>query len=161
MVEEVPPRIPELDKVREKVVLDLKKEKAEARARALADEMYAKMQGANVNLADLAQQYQVTVTDGGDISHYGFIKGLGPSQEMADALFSLKEGQSTPVIKTGRGYCIAVLKKRTELDLKKFAEQENMIREQIIRGKEQQLFQAWLERLKKKNNIIVDYSQVS
>lgn len=161
LAEEIPPRIPELDKVREKVTQDLKKENAEAKAKALAEEMRAKTQAANADMASLAKEYQVTVADSGEISHSGFIKGLGPSQKMANALFGLKVGSFTPVIKTGRGYCIAVLKNRAELDLKKFAEQENTIRDQIMRNKEQQLFQTWLERLKKKNNIIIDYSQAS
>jgi len=161
LAEEIPPRIPELDKVREKVTQALKKEKAGEKAKAMAEEMHAKLQGANADLATLAKEYQVTVADSGEITHSGFIKGLGPSQEMANALFGLKEGSFTPVIQTGRGSCIAVLKKRVGLDLAKFAEQETMIREQIMRSKEQQLVQAWLERLKKKNNIIIDYSQVS
>jgi peptidyl-prolyl cis-trans isomerase D len=161
LVEEIPPRIPELDMVREKVTQALKKEKAGEKAKAMAEEMHAKLQGANADLATLAKEYQVTVADSGEITHSGFIKGLGPSQEISNALFSLKEGSFTPVIQTGRGSCIAVLKKRVGLDLAKFAEQETMIREQIMRSKEQQLVQAWLERLKKKNNIIIDYSQVS
>jgi len=161
LAEEIPSQVPELDKVREKVTQGLKKEKAEAKAKALAEEMRAKLQTANADLSSLAKEYQVTVADTGEITHYGFIKGLGPSQELANALFGLKKGEFTPVMQTSRGYCIAVLKNRAELDLKKFAEEENTIRDQVMRNKEQQLFQAWLERLKKKNNIIVDYGQVS
>ncbi|MEW5800780.1 MAG: peptidylprolyl isomerase [bacterium] len=161
LAEEIPPRVPELDRVREKVIQDLKKEKAEEKARVLAEEMRSKLQDTKADLASLAQEYQVTVTDTGEISHYGFIKGLGSSQELATALFGLSEGGITPALKIGHGYCLSVLRKRVGVDLKKFAEEESKIRDQILYNKEQQLFQAWIERVKKENNIIVDYNQVS
>jgi len=161
LIEEISAQVPELAEVKEKVNQDLKKEKAEAKARELAEELHSKALNNKADLAALAQEYEVTVADTDEISHYGFIKGIGSSQELTNALFSLKEGEFTPVVQTDRGYCIAVLKKRIGVDPEKFSEEEDKIREQTLRTKERQFFQAWLERVKKENNIIVDYNQAS
>ncbi|MCL6584690.1 MAG: peptidyl-prolyl cis-trans isomerase [bacterium] len=160
LVDEIPARVPELDKVKDKVVMDLKKEKSEAKAKEVAEELRGRLKSAPADLASVAGSYQLTVSNTGEVSHNGFIKGLGQNEELSNALFSLREGEVTPVIQTSRGYCLAVLKKRIGVDLKKFAEEEPRLREQALRTKEYQMFQTWLERLKKENNIVVDYNQV-
>ncbi|MEW6381075.1 MAG: peptidylprolyl isomerase [bacterium] len=160
LVEETPARVPELNKVMDKVSQALQKEKAEARAKEAAEELRTKLLATKTDLASLSQGYQVPVVDSGEVSHNGYIKGLGQDQDLANALFSLKEGEPTPVLQTKKGVCVAVLKKRVGVDLNKFAEEEKTLREQALRAKEHQMFQTWLERLKKENNIVIDYNQV-
>jgi len=160
LIEEIPPRIPELAKIREEVVQGLKKEKAEEKVKELAGEFSNKLQTGKVDFTSLAKEYQLTVKNTGEISHQGYIKGLGSNQELSNALFRLKEGEYTQAINTNRGYCIAVLKKRISVDLNKFKEEEESLREQTLRAKEQQLISVWVERTKRENNIIVDYNNV-
>lgn len=160
LIEEIPPRIPELAKIREELIQGLKKEKAEEKVKELAGEFSNKLQTGKVDFTSLAKEYKLTVKNTGEISHQGYIKGLGSNQELSNALFRLKEGEYTQAIHTNRGYCIAVLKKRISVDLNKFKEEEESLREQSLRAKEQQLISVWVERTKRENNIIIDYNKV-
>lgn len=160
LIEEIPPRIPELAKIREELIQGLKKEKAEEKVKELAGEFSNKLQTGKVDFTSLAKEYQLKVKNTGEISHQGYIKGLGSNPEVNNALFRLKEGEYTQAIHTNRGYCIAVLKKRISVDLNKFKEEEESLREQSLRAKEQQLISVWVERTKRENNIIIDYNKV-
>ena len=100
------------------------------------------------------------IKDTGEITRQGHIRGLGTNSEVSNALFRLKEGEYTSPIFTNQGYCIGRLKKRISVDFKKFEEEEESLREQILRSKEQQLITVWVERTKRENNIIVDYNNI-
>lgn len=160
LMEIIAPKVPDLEQVKEKVAEAVKKEKKENRAKDLAQELAAKLQKGEATLAGLAEEHQLTVMDTGEIAQFDYIKGLGSNQELTKALFSLKEGEYTSPISTQRGYCLALLKKRIPVDLNKFKEEEAAMRQQFLMVKEQEIVNVWLDRLKKKNNIAVDYNKI-
>ncbi len=160
LIEEVPPKIPELEKVRDKVMKNLKKEKAKKEMERLAEEFYQKLQADKVDFTKLAGEYNVTVKDTDEVSRNGYIKGLGSVPEFSQALFRLKKGEISAPIPCSRGYCIALLKTHIPVDLAKFEEERESLHISTLQRKEQQFLQLWVERLKEENNIIVDYNNV-
>ena len=90
--------------------------------------------------------------DGGDLGF--FSRGEMP-QEFEDAVFRLKPGEISPVVKTGYGYHIFLLEEKKKGRRLKYKEAKKKIIERLRAEKAQDEYAAWITSLKQNAKITV------
>ncbi len=87
---------------------------------------------------------------GGDL---GFIARGQHIPEIDEAVFSLPVGQISDIIKSNIGYHIIMVKQLKKERIKPFAQVQDEVENTILREKAKQLWDEWIEGLKKKSFI--------
>jgi len=152
--------LPKLDDVKDDVTRDLKNEKA----KKLAMEEAEKMMAARDPADDLGKTVQkagkddlkVTESEPFAFSARGYIRGKSSSVESREAMskaFSMDVGEIAGPLEGRNGVYIIQLVEREKFDDKKFAEDEeekNKIRNQILKQKQQKIYDAWYQNVRDK-----------
>ncbi|MDO8427001.1 MAG: peptidyl-prolyl cis-trans isomerase [Deltaproteobacteria bacterium] len=104
------------------------------------------------NFAEIAIEESLSPEnkDGGDLGF--FSRGEMP-QEFEDAVFRLKPGEISPVIKTDYGYHIFLLEEKKKGGRLKYKEARHKIIERLRADKAQDEYAAWITSLKKNAKI--------
>jgi peptidyl-prolyl cis-trans isomerase C/foldase protein PrsA len=89
---------------------------------------------------------------GGDLGFFG----QGDMPEEFDVVFSLKAGETSEIVQSPYGYHIFQVVARRGQSESNFDEVKDQIRKAIVREEEDNLFQAWLKKAKKKAIIRVN-----
>ncbi len=121
-----------------------------------ADSLYTVLVAQGGDFEELAREHSTdrrTRDKGGDLGWMG-VRRL-PS-ELQGVLFSLKKGQTSKPIKTARGYTIARLEDRREVDRRPYEEERVTIRRDLERARMREVATRYLDRLKKMARIEVD-----
>lgn len=142
--------VPEIGAIRDRVEAAIRQERAEAAARAHAEEMLKRLQESR-DLDALAAAEHLTVGETGPVGRRGaFVPQIGPAQDLKDAAFQLTPaGSVLPAVYSANGEAvIAVLKERVPADEQKFKEQEKSLVEQSRRQLETALVQQFINHLK-------------
>jgi peptidyl-prolyl cis-trans isomerase D len=169
--EKKPARTQSLDEVRKQVAADLvRAEKASELAKAKAQEALAALKAGK----DLKDLYPAKKTEPGqfDFSSFttpqyqetepfhpvgGFIPGIGLAPKLSAAVFALTSPGATPAapVQDGETWYVFRLKTRERADLSKLDDaQRKSLRDGIERQKQEELYQSWLDRLRKKSKIV-------
>ncbi len=132
-------------------------EKVRARMIVLAAEEEAQKVRAGLtrkNFAETARKVSLSpeAAKGGDLG--SFARGEMP-EEFEKAVFALKPGEISPIIKTEYGYHIFLLESRTPGKRLTFKEAAPEIYEKLRRMKREARFERWMRALKKKTVIDV------
>lgn len=127
---------------------------AETDARERIEEMKREWER-GTPFADLAIRYSqdASAADGGYLGWFS-LDGLRP--EFTEAISGIQPGGIAGPVKTDRGYHLLLLIARTEKGLERGSPSWEEIKETLIERKRADLFDSWMERLRKKATIEIN-----
>jgi peptidyl-prolyl cis-trans isomerase D len=140
-----------LDEVRDKVVAELKQEKASAEAHSKADEL-TKRAKAGEKLDSAAKALGLGAKTSEDFARAGSISGVASGKQLAPA-FQLKPGDVGPPLNLGSNWLVYKVVDKQEPKPEDFGKQKKEITEQVLQNKRSLAFEAFRtaleDRLKK------------
>ncbi|MBI5789503.1 MAG: SurA N-terminal domain-containing protein [Candidatus Schekmanbacteria bacterium] len=163
VIEKKEPYLPELAEVKDKVIQDVKKEKALQTAKDTAASALEKFrQGTTFD--KLAEGVEVKESD--LVNRRGFIREIGVIAKFSQELFTLGQGQvSQPILLEGspdKKYALFFLaEKQAAEDAKITAEEEGQIHTQLLSVKHEMILQNWLASLRKEAKIEINPRMVN
>jgi peptidyl-prolyl cis-trans isomerase D len=140
-----------LDEVRDKVVAELKQEKAAAEAHTKAEELTRRVRaGEKFDSAAKALGLEAKTSD--DFARAGSITNVASGKQLAPA-FQLKSGEVGPPLNLGSNWLVYKVVDKQEPKPEDFGKQKKEITEQVLQNKRSLAFEAFRtaleERLKK------------
>ena len=154
VIKKIDPVVLEFDKVKSRAVNELKlkfqKEKAKEQA-----SIYLAKAIESKNIEQLAKDNSLNFKSTKLFTRNGYIKDIGSSQEIIKAGFSLNsENKIYPeIIENSLGFFIVQFKERTLPEESDITENIKTLKEQILKNKQAQSYQAWMENLRAQNKI--------
>ncbi|MDL2286188.1 SurA N-terminal domain-containing protein [Desulfococcaceae bacterium OttesenSCG-928-F15] len=147
-MEREPARIPELDEIRETVLLDMRKAEADSMAKTEAEVTLAKLK-ANEDLPT------GTLTKTGLFGRSGEIPGLGNYPALTRAAFSLPKTENLPAapVVLPDGYAVFKVVERIYPDEKDFGAVRERIEDQLRVEKQSRMRNQWMLSLREKAKI--------
>ena len=123
-----------LDEVRAAITEQLKTEKVQRQATALAGEIGKTVKiPADLDKAATARGWKVQ--ESGFFSREEPILGLGVSPQVTAAVFELKEGEVSPALRVGRGFVFAALAGRQDPTIPKLEDVKARVTDDVIKEK--------------------------
>jgi len=118
-----------------------------------AQDLLAQLKGGAV-FEDLAKKYSTdsSASKGGDL---GWFSRGAMVPEFDKAVFSLKEGETSGIVKTQFGYHIIKLTGKRPAGIRAFDEVKEQIKTNLLPGKQQEIFQKMKDELKKNAKVSV------
>ncbi len=144
--------LPQLEEVKKKVADRVREEKAGKLAREKAEECLGKLKEGN-GFRKTAKEFSLKVKDSGLFSRGGYIDGIGPSSSFAEAAFSLKKGELSPVVEVSRGFAILKEEEKKGIDKKKYASEAEAFRKSLLPRKQLEVYNQWYRALREKAKI--------
>lgn len=105
------------------------------------------------NLRQVAREMSVKVKVTPSFSRKDYIPGVGRVPEFFRVAFALKKGEISPVIKTEKGYYLIRLVEKQPANKKKFLQEKENLRQELLQEKQLTAYTTWFEGLKKKAKI--------
>ena len=161
ITDRIEPSVPPLEEVNSRVRADVVKMQQEETAKTQAQAAQAElMQGKT--LTDIAATHQIAVAKTGFFGRNGAIPGIGYEQEISDIGFSLSEKQPTAknAVQSQKGWVVFSLNGRKAPDTGGFPEQKDSIIERLTSQKKQAAFETWIEDLKSRGEIKINYDLI-
>ncbi len=157
VVKVLPPSVPELAAVKERVLADLKKELQTKRAEAEAVVTLDKIKS-GATLEDACKGTKATVVTTGFFKRFGAIPGIGMEPELVKAAFTLSKNKSVPddVVKGKSGYYLPVFQERRLPPDEDFKEKKDMIIKSLLMRKKNEVFMAWIADARAKSEIKIE-----
>lgn len=148
-----PPRESSYAEAETKVEIDAKQEKAKKMAREEAEKIKERlMTGEDLN--EVAKEYDLTAQDTGEFSRGSYITGIGTLDErQTQEVFSLDENEISPVFEVPNGFALFKVQSKIGINQEEFNKEKEDLRLKLIQQKKQELFNSWIERVKKKSNL--------
>ncbi len=145
-------RTKSLDEVRAQIEAAIKKEKQ----KALAGELAAKIKqeidsGTSFEVIAKRDSLEHKITD--PFSRNSFVPGVGRDPEFMGAAFALEPGQVSKPVEGVRGYYIIKLLEKSSFNEEDYKAKAELIRQDLLRRKQQQAFAQWYDAVKKKAKI--------
>jgi peptidyl-prolyl cis-trans isomerase D len=140
-----------LDEVRDKVVAELKQEKASTEAHTMADELTKRVR-AGEKLDSAAKALGLEAKSSDDFARAGSISNVASGKQLASA-FQLKPGDVGPPLSLGSNWLVYRVVDKQEPKPEDFDKQKKEITEQVLQNKRSMAFEAFRtaleDRLKK------------
>jgi peptidyl-prolyl cis-trans isomerase D len=156
LVDKIQPKIPALDRVREKVKLDLIKEKQDEKAKADSEILLAALKSGKTIQAE-SKKFNLTPKTTGFFKRNGSIPEIGFEREIAEVAFQLTDQEPFPghVIKGSKGYYVFQFEGRKISDPENFAKEKEDIKNRLLAQKKSSIFDALLAQIKSKSEITI------
>ena len=156
LVDKVQPEVPAFDKVREKVRLELIKEKQDEKANADSETLLAALKSGKTMQAE-SKKFNLTMKSTGFFKRNGSIPEIGFEREIADVAFQLTDKNQFPenVLKGSKGYYVIQFKDRKISDPENFSKEKEEIKNRLLEQKKSGLFDALLAQLKSRSEITI------
>jgi peptidyl-prolyl cis-trans isomerase D len=156
LVDKIQPKIPEFDKVKEKVTLDLIKEKQDEKAKADSETLLAALKSGKTMQAE-SKKFNLTPKITGFFKRNGSIPEIGLEREIAEAAFQLTDKKQFPenVIKGSKGYYVIQFKDKKISDPENFAKEKEEIKKKLLAQKKSSIFDALLAKIKSRSEITI------
>lgn len=126
----LPPRVPELDEARDRVVDAWRTAEREARAQGLAGEVLADARS-GADLAAAAKARDLTVEEAGPFGRHGTVQGLGSAPVLTEAALGLEAGSFGGPVRIGDRVVVFRVDERTAFDPVAFEQARSSTREQL------------------------------
>jgi peptidyl-prolyl cis-trans isomerase D len=144
-----------LEEVRDKVVAELKQQKASAEARVKADELSKRVKaGEKFDVAAKALGLEAKISD--DLARSGSISNVASGKQLAPA-FQLKPGDVGPPLNLGANWLVYKVADKQEPKPEDFDKQKKEITEAVLQNKRSLAFEAFRtaleDRLKKEGKL--------
>lgn len=127
-----------LDEVRTAITEQLKTERVQRQASALAADIGKAVKGP-ADLDKVAAARGWTVQESGFFTRDEPILGLGASPQVTSAVFELKDGEVTPALRAGRGHVFASLAGRQDPTIPKLDDVKARVNDDVVKDKASKL----------------------
>ena len=156
LVDKIQPKIPEFGKVKEKVKLDLIKEKQDEKAKADSETLLAALKSGKTMQAE-SKKINLTPKTTGFFKRNGSIPEIGFEREIAEVAFQLTDKKQFPenVIKGSKGYYVIQFKDKKISDPENFAKEKEEIKNRLLAQKKSSIFDALLAQIKSRSEITI------
>jgi len=156
LIDKIQPKIPEFDEVKEKVKLDLIKEKQDEKAKADSEALLAALKSGKTMPAE-SKKYNLTPETTGFFKRSGSIPEIGYEREIAEVAFQLTGKKQFPenVIKGSKGYYVIQFKDKKISDPENFSKEKEEIKNRLLVQKKSSIFDALLAQIKSKSEITI------
>jgi peptidyl-prolyl cis-trans isomerase D len=156
VIEKIPEKIPELEKVKEKVRVDLIQEKQKAKARKDADTYLAALKSGK-SMSTASRDFNVTPTTTGFFKRNDSIPKIGFEREVSKAAFQLSPKQKLPEkpVKGSKGYYVFQFKDRKTPGIEEFNMEKASITQRLLQQKKAKTFDAFLAQKRSKSEITI------
>ena len=156
LVDKIPPKIPELDEVKEKVKLDLVKEKQHEKAKADSETLLAALKNGKTMNTE-SKKFDLTPKTTGFFKRNGSIPEIGFEREIAEVAFQLTDKKQFPenVLNGSKGYYVIQFKGKKISDPENFSKEKEDIKNRLLAQKESSIFDALLAQIKSKSEITI------
>jgi peptidyl-prolyl cis-trans isomerase D len=156
LLDKVPPEIPPLDKVEERVTSDLIQEKQDEKAKADASEFLAALKSGKT-MGEESRGFHLTPKTTGFFKRNGSIPDIGFDRGISEAAFQLTPAKKMAenVLKGPKGYYVIEYKDRKIIESDTFDKEKEIIRDQLLAQKKSEIFNALLAQLKGKADITI------
>ncbi|GBC84862.1 Peptidyl-prolyl cis-trans isomerase D [bacterium HR11] len=145
----LPPTLPPLTEVRDRVAADWKEAQKMALARKEAEELYQRALSENGDLKKAAEGAALEVKEAGPFPEAGPVGELGQASDLVRAVFQAQADTVLPPIEVPhRGVVVAKVLERKAFDPKDFEARYHQVRAQVLQQKRQALLFSVLEALK-------------
>jgi len=155
LIDRKPPRLPELEEVRDKVEAKYRQELAVEAARNQAEAFLAALRSGRQDWDELVAARGLEVQDPPPFTRQGQVPGLGNVPEFTRIAFSLSAENPYPDrVFTNRQGAFAMRWVATEeLDMEAFEQDRERLRSALMQAKQRRAFEAWLDGLKKQAEV--------
>lgn len=143
LVEQKPPRIPEFDEVKDKVVLAVKDEKAKAMLEQKAKELASGVKAPG-DLKGAAERMGLEAKAEANYKVSTPLGEAGSSALIDDPLYAAKAGEVLQPIFLNQNYLIIGVNKRTEADMTEYAKQRDSLMQSSLSERKNQVFADYL-----------------
>lgn len=157
VIERIDEKIPFLKDIKEKVKVDLAKEKQDEKSKTDANAFLTALKaGGSIEEESAGSGLKTETT--GFFKRSGSIKNIGFENEIVKAAFLLSKKNKLPddVIKGKKGYYVIRFKNRKQPPVAEFAGEKKNISEKLLQQKKYQTFIAWLAQLESKSEISIE-----
>jgi peptidyl-prolyl cis-trans isomerase D len=156
LVDKVQPKIPAFDKVKEKVRLELIKDKQDEKAKVDSETLLAALKSGKTMQAE-SKKFNLTPKSTGFFKRNGSIPEIGFEREISEAAFQLTDKKQFPenVLKGSKGYYVIQFKDRKISDPENFSKEKEEIKNRLLAQKKSGIFDALLAQLKSKSEITI------
>ena len=157
LVEKRPSQIPELSGVEQKVKADLIQNKKDEKSKADAEAVLAALKD-DVPLQEVGQKFDLKPGVTGFFKRNDAIPNIGYERDLATMAFELSEQKKLPqeVVKGRKGYYVIQFNQRKAPTMDEFDKEKAGIKEQLLQQKRFKTFEAWLEQIKNRSEIVVE-----
>jgi peptidyl-prolyl cis-trans isomerase D len=157
IVEKRPAQIPELSAVEPKIKADLIREKKDERAKKDAEAVLAALKD-GVPIPEAGKEFDLKPEVTGFFKRNGAIPNIGYERDLAKVAFELSDQNKLPqgVFKGRKGYYVIQFNQRKAPAMDEFDKEKAGIKEQLLQQKRFQTFEAWLEQIKNRSEIVVE-----
>ena len=143
-----------LDDVRETIVRELKREKQQIAAKQFIADLKSQVNSGNDFNAIKVNNDQLEIVTGESRTLNRPFTSLGRSNYISGALLNSQPGDLLGPLKTARGYALIRVEEIDALDSIQIEIQSAVLRNELIAGKQRQLYTDWIQDLKDKAEII-------
>lgn len=157
LVEKRPAQIPEFSAVQQKVKADLIKDKQDEKAKSDAEAVLAALKD-GATLAEVGQKFDLEPAATGFFKRNDAIPNIGYERELVQLAFELSDQNKLPpdVVKGRKGYYVIQFNQRKSPAMDEFDKEKAGIKEQLLQQKRFKTFEAWLEQIKNRSEIVVE-----
>ncbi|MEJ2168679.1 MAG: SurA N-terminal domain-containing protein [Desulfobacterales bacterium] len=157
VVEKRPAQIPEFKAVEQKVKADLIKEKQAEKAKQDAEAVLAALKD-GVSVQEAGRQFDLESRSTGFFKRDEAIPNIGYESEISRTAFSLSDKNKLPgqVLKGRKGFYVIEFAQRKEPDPAAFEKEKPDIQERLLQQKRFMTFEAWLEQVKNRSEIVIE-----
>jgi hypothetical protein len=156
VIEKIPEKISEFEKVREEVRADLVKERQDAKASKDADEFLAALKSGK-SMRTESKNYNLTPTTTGFHKRNDSIPKIGSESEISEAAFKLTNENklSEKVIKGKKGYYVIQFRERKMPEFEEFSKEKAAVTQSLLQQKKSTTFAALLSQIKSQSEITI------
>ncbi len=156
VIEKIPEKIPEFEKVRKEVRADLVKERQDAKASKDADAFLSALKSGK-SMSTESQNYNLAPTTTGLYKRNDSIPKIGFEREISEAAFKLTNEKKLPekVIKGGKGYYVIQFRERKMPEFEEFYKGKAAITQRLLQQKKYTTFAALLSQIKSQSDITI------
>ncbi|CAB1058785.1 hypothetical protein D1BOALGB6SA_3542 [Olavius sp. associated proteobacterium Delta 1] len=157
IVEKRPSQLPELSVAEQKVKVDLIRDKKDEKAKADAEAVLAALKD-GVPPQEVGQEFDLKPSVTGFFKRNDAIPNIGYERDLASMAFELSDQNKLPreVIKGRKGYYVIQFIQKKTPAMDEFDKEKAGIKEQLLQQKRFKTFEAWLEQIKNRSEIVVE-----
>lgn len=149
------PRTKPLDDVKSSIKVTLQKEKQKAKAGEQCQLAWQKISG-GTDIETVAAQDSLEFHETGLFGLQAYVTRIGREVPFSGAAFKLNVGELSGPIEAERGFYILQVIDKQDIDESNFENEKEAQRQRVMQMKQNQIYMAWMNRLKE-NADIVDY----
>jgi len=156
VIEKIPEKISEFEKVRKEVRADLVKERQDAKASKDANAFLSALKSGK-SMSTESQNYNLAPTTTGLYKRNDSIPKIGFEREISEAAFKLTNGKKLPekVIKGKKGYYVIQFRERKMPEFEEFNKEKTAITQRLLQQKKSTTFAELLSQIKSQSDITI------